>query len=929
MAIAEEFPNAPEKLKYGGLMHDRRVARVITPGTLIDESFMDPYANNYVMAISVRPRLLADESTPSSDDQSSLPLGLAWLDLSTGHFFTQPTTLASLPAILSRVAPREVVLDSELRQHQPDTHSQLLSLLSEERHLVTYHSNSASAGPGSSMRSIEDWTPMLEGPVPSDETSAFSTDEVAAGSLVLSYVRDRLQGSATTRLLPPRRYGSGPGGNTAQVMVLDRNSMRSLEVRRTVVDGAFKGSLLHAVRRTVTKGGARLLDEWLASPSTSLEVIKGRHDLIDVFLSAEDVRDNLVLLLKRTHDVQRIVQRFTLGRGNADDLLALAATIRTTEEVVTLLQRGLLSETSEPEKHPISRLLTRISLDGPLSLARRIADSIDEDGVSEHQRSEELAAAELAELAEKVVAAADETTSTTTAATASSKPAPTPKKKRPPSTATSIREHYADDNEAWIMKPSASPELARLHGELASLRDEVSSLESTLRRDLQAPSLTLRWSPSLGHVCHVKSRDAPKLSSSEHHHLLRSVSSSRSTRTFHHPAWTALGRKLDAARAAVRAQEQRVFAGLREAVVRELVVLRRNAAVLDELDVAAGWAILARERGLVRPVMNEGSSSIVVAGRHATVEAGLAMLGQEQQQQPGRIINAAGTPPAGPARTFVANSCVLGVGPDGALARTHLITGPNMGGKSTFLRQNALVHVLAQAGCFVPAAHAELGIVDALFARVGSGAGGGADDPVRDRSTFMVEMLETAAILRAATSRSLVVMDEVGRGTSPAAGAAVAYAALRDLALRVRCRTLFATHFHRIADWAVEEGLLVLPSTPSTRNGDADGSGPGEVKGHTAPGVIEAWCTDIDEDPVTGEWMFAHRLRPGVNRRSHALRVARMAGVPEDVLRVARLRMGDEEEHDDHYTVAGPPGIGNMTAQGEGAHVQKMVSSAG
>lgn len=240
-------------------MHDRRVARIITPGTLIDENFMDPYANNYVMAIHVgelpKPSQSASLTDPRLDAENAylsatlacLSLGLAWLDLSTGQFFTQSTDMGSLGSILSRVCPREIVLDKEF-QSQKD--HDIFSILAEDRHLITY-------APQGELLPLSDWTPMLESDIPPETRNAFTPGEVAAGSLLLRYVKDRLQG-ISMKLLPPLRH------ENMQIMSIDKNTVRSLEIKQTIRDGVYRGSLLYAIRRTITKGGARLLNEWLS-----------------------------------------------------------------------------------------------------------------------------------------------------------------------------------------------------------------------------------------------------------------------------------------------------------------------------------------------------------------------------------------------------------------------------------------------------------------------------------------------------------------------------------------------------------------------------------------------------------------------------------------------------------------------------------------
>jgi DNA mismatch repair ATPase MutS len=243
-------------------MHTRKVTRIVTPGTLIDENFMDPYANNYVMAIHLPERAVSDDvscqedqhatETSESANDAATRLGLAWLDLSTGSFFTQPTTLAALGSVLSRVCPREVVLDQALESDQNHT---LLSVLQEERYLVTY-------SPQGALRQLSDWVPMLESEIPAKTVNELTDSEVQAGSILLQYVKDRLQG-LSMKLQPPLRHEG------RHVMNIDKNSMRSLEIKQTMRDSAFKGSLLHAIRRTVTKSGARLLNEWLSMSSLS------------------------------------------------------------------------------------------------------------------------------------------------------------------------------------------------------------------------------------------------------------------------------------------------------------------------------------------------------------------------------------------------------------------------------------------------------------------------------------------------------------------------------------------------------------------------------------------------------------------------------------------------------------------------------------
>ncbi len=253
------------------------------------------------------------------------------------------------------------------------------------------------------------------------------------------------------------------------------------------------------------------------------------------------------------------------------------------------------------------------------------------------------------------------------------------------------------------------------------------------------------------------------------------------------------------------------------------------ARAIAEIDLAAALADLARIGDWTRPEIRADRAFEIVGGRHPVVEAALRRSGE----------------------SFVANDCDLGA--DGEAARPlWLITGPNMAGKSTFLRQNALIALLAQMGAYVPATSARIGVVDALFSRVGA-----ADDLARGRSTFMVEMVETAAILNQAGERALVILDEIGRGTATYDGLSIAWAVLEHLHDVNRCRALFATHYHELTALA------------------------GKLAGlRNATVAVREW---------EGEVIFLHEVREGAADRSYGVQVARLAGLPAAVVARAHV----------------------------------------
>ncbi|PYH94796.1 hypothetical protein BO71DRAFT_398622 [Aspergillus ellipticus CBS 707.79] len=808
VAISEEFANdAEDKLRTGGLLFDRKVARIITPGTLIDEKFMDPSENNFLLAVYIDKSSFKEKFEQRGDSASqqhallsaSQNVGLSWLDLSTGDFFTQVTTAQMLPSAIPRIGAREILVDQGL---QETVGQELSMLIGHDHRLMTFFEFPQTIAP------MSKWGAMLEAPVSPKAAKTFEPEEIAAGYSLLEYIRVQLQG-LNMKLQPPRRR------HLDESMSIDRNSLRGLEILETARDGFGKGSLLHAVRRTSTKSGARLLRDRLTSPSSSISVINERLDLVSAFIEDRELHDSVVQLMKRSYDAQRLVQKFTLGRGDPDDLICLSRAIEASKEIKRVLSSRKRRKAGVQTKRSLATMIGRLHMDGPAILADKILAAIDEEGLLQKQRIEDDTAVEAATLAQEV--AMSEGVPADIAAL--------PKKVKAKSNdrATTPPDEGLNPD-TWIMKRDASPALSEFHQTLEHLQNERLELTQRLRDSVGSSALALKWTPGLGHICHVKGAKITQ-ESLEELGVTRNVSSTKSTRSFYLPAWTELGGQMDQVKSQIRQKEQVIFEELRREVILNLVKIRRNAAVVDELDVACSFATLAQEQQLIRPILNEGTSHKIVGGRHPTVKLGLEEQG----------------------RRFVSNDCFLG-----DAERIWLITGPNMAGKSTFLRQNALITILAQVGSFVPASYAEIGLVDKIFSRIGA-----ADDLFRDQSTFMVEMLETAAILKQATPRSFVIMDEVGRGTTPEDGTAVSFACLHHLHYHNQCRMLFATHFHRLADMTHDFNAL------------------------------GRYCTDVKET-TSGSFSFVHRLRKGVNRQSHALKVAQLAGLPREAIEMAR-----------------------------------------
>jgi DNA mismatch repair protein MutS len=293
-------------------------------------------------------------------------------------------------------------------------------------------------------------------------------------------------------------------------------------------------------------------------------------------------------------------------------------------------------------------------------------------------------------------------------------------------------------------------------------------------------------------------------------------------------------------------RELEIFARLRADVAAEAPRIQASARALATLDVLAALAEGAAASNYVKPQVHDGDDLTVVDGRHPVVERRTAASGD----------------------AFVPNDTSL----NGSTCQLVILTGPNMGGKSTYLRQTALISLMAQAGSFVPARAAKIPLIDRIFARVGA-----SDNIARGHSTFMVEMQETANILHSATSRSLVVLDEIGRGTATFDGLSIAWAVAEHLATnpKARPKTLFATHYHELTDLA-------------------DGT-PGVANFHVA---AREWKDDI---------VFLHKIVPGRSDRSYGIQVARLAGLPRSVTDRAREILSALER--DELTRGGRPSV--------------------
>jgi len=749
VAVCEQLedPLAARKRGSKAVVH-RAVVRLVTPGTLTEDSLLDAKARNYLTAIF-------DGPTPAA--RQCPQLALASLDISTGEFEVSEVPALDLPGEIMRLAPSEVIAADRL-----------LANANVRQWIATAGATATPvADPSFDSLAGQRLLKARLGVADLKAFGAFSRGELAAIGALLKYVELTQIGRAPY-LRPPRR------ATPANRLVIDAASRASLELLRSL-SGDREGSLLHAIDRTVTGAGARELAARLSAPLRDPAAIASRLDAVGFLFDNETLRGDLRGALRGAADVARARSRLALQRGGPRDLAAVRDGLATASQCARRLSEGA----------------------GGIGLP---------DGLAGLQQRLTQSSGALADLLTRAL--------------------------------VDDPGHHRRDG--GFVRSGFRPELDAARTLRDDSRKVMAELEAKYLEETGIRSLKVRHNNILGFYVEVPAAQAKPLLSEPLALIFRHRQTMAGAQRFATEELLATESRIVTSADRALALEQEVFAELAGAVATHGEALGEVAAALGELDCEAGLAEVAAEQGYVRPVLDDSPTFEIRGGRHPVVEQALQ---------------------AAKSGAFIANDCVLAaVHPqcpkefdEVSRARLWLVTGPNMAGKSTFLRQNALITVLAQMGSFVPARSAAIGIVDRLFSRVGA-----ADDLARGRSTFMVEMVETAAILNQATDRSLVILDEIGRGTATFDGLSIAWAVVEHLHEVNRCRALFATHYHE---------LTVLADRLA------------EVANVTME--VREWRDEI---------VFLHRVKRGAADRSYGIQVGKLAGLPKAVtMRAAQV----------------------------------------
>lgn len=706
---------------------DRDVIEVVTPGTTIEEDFIDHAANNYLASICSVNGFIC----------------ISCLDVSTAEFraYSQvddgEASIEFLRSELYRLSPREIIIQQSLYERP-----EIDKIIHELETALVDRQPDWCFDTGKAFKQLTERFGLA-----SLKGFGFADDapELAAAGAILDYLDENVKTRSPhiRNILPYHKD---------EFLSLDEATRKNLELVKNLSDSGKRDTLLSVLDKTRTAGGSRLLRQWILQPLRQKEKIEDRLDAVEFLYRDQLLLNELRKRLGGVLDTERLVARLAMNKAHAKDLLALRDTVRASLSILELL-----AQKSAPRL--IAGYLTEEELSDCLEAAGLIGKAIKDD----------------------------------------------------PSILLT---------EGNLIRDGYSGELDRLR---SLKKNSTRVLEEYLEEEKAASgiqSLRIRYNKIIGYYLEVTKG---KLEAVPPHFIRRQSLLTGERYTTDRLA--ELESEINGATEKIIELEKALFLEAREKAKAHIAPMVHLAGSIAEKDCIASFAQAATEGGYCRPQLCDETVIEIKQGRHPVVEACL------------------------PVGTFVPNDLAL----DGNAKFFALITGPNMAGKSTVLRQTALIVLMAHIGSFVPAEGARIGLVDKIFCRVGA-----QDNLARGESTFLVEMHETAYILNTATDKSLVIMDEVGRGTGTLDGVSIAWAVSGHLLDVIRCRTLFATHYHELT--SIEH-----------------------------PNMINLSLAVLENE---GEIVFLKRLKEGPAAGSYGLHVAKLAGIPSIVLQKARELQG-------------------------------------
>lgn len=711
----------------GKALVERKVVEVITPGTVIEDDYLDGSVNNYLASVSTVLR------------HGILMFGFAYIDVSTGEFaatsFNSENALDRFRKEIGRIQPREILIQQSLFSLFPE----IKSILDEIPSLIqnTYPDWSFNAESGAKrLRTAFGVESLFSFSLQDD------APEIPPASLLLEYLQQ-------TAIAPLSHVSGIRIYNESEFVSIDDSTRKNLELVQNLRDGGPSFTLFEVLKETRTSMGTRLLRNWILQPLTDRSHIEARLVQVSYLYHTQKILARSRDCLSSILDIERIAGRIAMEKVHGKDLLSLKQSLSCFIDLNSLIGSPCSDFSA----------LTPSDIQCASDIVSLIDSSINDDC--------------------PIIL-----------------------------------------SEGGVIKTGWSSQLDHLR----SLRDNSHAvLESYLldeRAQTGIQNLKIRYNRMIGYYLEVSKGNLSSVPS----HFIRRRSLANGER-FTTDRLVELETELNGVHANIIECEQKLFIEVRDSLFTYIHSMTSISREIARLDVLQSFAYAATAHAWVCPLFTDSGKLEIIEGRHPVVEVHL------------------------PSGEFVPNSITLSSHVSSTYPAFALITGPNMAGKSTFLRQTALITLMAQIGSFIPASSAELTPVDRIFCRVGA-----SDNLARGESTFLVEMIETAHILRSATRNSLVIMDEVGRGTSTEDGLSIAQAVTEYLLDSVGAKTFFATHYHELS--RIEHSRLSL------------------------------YCLDVLE--TSGTVVFLKKVKPGASANSYGIHVARLAGVPEIVLSRAR-----------------------------------------
>ena len=761
---------------------DREVIRIVTPGTVIDPTMLAAKRNNFLAAVIT----------------GRDAVGIAYVDITTGEFavtqFDTPEPELALQQEIARVGPAEVVIAANYSRLGSRKRRWLATVMSEKQVAKIGSNGNANAEvPEPEEDDEDDIAPLTKlltgvaGHVTPYDARYFAQDDaqhrllthfdvaslegfgcahlplaIRAAGAVLAYLQETQKG-LLRQLTALETY------STSGFMTLDTYTRRNLELFESGRTGSVKGSLLWVLDKTRSPMGGRLMRRWISQPLLDLGSLQQRQQVISELLGDTLLQARLAEALKKTSDIERLINRVRQRIASPRDLISLAHGLRAAaavREVGTTLNIAQSNANDEPA-------LMRIMY--------QLADNAD-----------------IIQLIESAI----------------------------------VDEPPLSTAEGGVIRPGFSNELDQIKQASHGGRKWITDMEQRERRRTGIPNLKVGNNKVFGYFIEVSNSNVNRVPKD----YIRKQTLSTGER-YITPDLKEYETLILNAQERISKLETELFTQLRaDIAIHAADQILTTARALAEIDVYLSLAEVASRNNYCRPQLNEEETIHIVAGRHPVVE-------QAQTETP-----------------FIPNDTNL----SNSDAQIGIITGPNMAGKSTYLRQVALIVLMAQLGSYVPAEAATIGLVDRIFTRIGA-----QDDLATGQSTFMVEMVETANILHHATPRSLVILDEIGRGTSTYDGLAIARAIVEYLHNNKRCgaRTLFATHYHELVE--------VAQLLPRIR------------------------CLNVAVTEEGGKVVFLRKIVPGGADRSYGVHVAQLAGIPRPVIHRAEEILQDLEHKGD------------------------------